>query len=104
MSHRLQVTLDDELFQALQSEADRTGASLAEVVRRSVAERLGILSMADRLAVLDRTAGMWADRDQTGVEYQAELRSGLSDRPVATVAARKGGRSGRGTSRTSRTS
>jgi hypothetical protein len=101
MSHRLQVTLDDELFQALQSEADRTGASLAEVVRRSVAERFGVLSVAERLALLDRTAGMWADRDQSGVNYQMELRRGLADRPVATVSVPKVGRSGRGTSRTS---
>jgi hypothetical protein len=100
MSHRLQVTLDDQLFQALQSEADRTGASLAEVVRRSVAERLGILSMADRLAVLERTAGMWADRDKSGVHYQAELRRGLDDRPVAAVAVPQGERPRRKTPRT----
>jgi hypothetical protein len=93
MSHRLQVTLDDDLFQALQSEADRTGASLAEVVRRSVAERLGVLSVADRLAILHRTAGIWADREQSGVEYQAELRRGLADRPVASVAVPRGRRS-----------
>lgn len=35
MSHRLQITLDDNLYDALQAEAHGTGASLAELVRRS---------------------------------------------------------------------
>ena len=85
MSHRLQVTLDNDLYEALQSEADRTGASLAELVRRSVADRLGVQSIADRLAILDRTAGIWRDRDESGTELQAELRGALATRPVPRV-------------------
>ena len=85
MSHRLQVTLDNDLYEALQSEADRTGASLAEVVRRSVSERLGILSTDDRRAILRRTAGIWSDRTQSGVEIQAEMRRGLLERAEGTT-------------------
>jgi hypothetical protein len=95
MSHRLQVTLDDDLFQALRVEADRTGASLGEVVRRSVAERLGVVSVVDRLAILDRTAGIWADRIETGVEYQAQLRKELADRPAAQVSPSRTQKTGR---------
>ncbi len=84
MSHRLQVTLDDELYVALQAEADRTGASLAEVVRRSVAERLGLLSNDERRAILRRTAGVWADRAESGVDIQASMRSGLLERAQAS--------------------
>ena len=92
MSHRLQVTLDDNIYEALQSEAERTGASLAELVRRSVAERLGVLTVDDRVAILDRTAGIWRDRTQTGVEYQAEMRRGLAERPAAEVRVGRGAR------------
>ena len=84
MSHRLQITLDDELYEALQAAADRTGASLAEIVRRSVAERLGVLTVADRLAILHRTAGIWSDRPQSGLEFQAEMRRGLLERAERT--------------------
>ena len=92
MSHRLQVTLDDDIYEALQCEAERTGASLAELVRRSVAERLGVLNVDDRLAILHRTAGIWRDRNQTGVEYQAEMRGRLSERPAAEVRVGRGAR------------
>ena len=83
MSHRLQVTLDDDLYDALQVEARLTGASLAELVRRSVSERLGVRGVADRLAILERTAGAWSD-ERSGVEFQKEQRGGLQDRPLAS--------------------
>ena len=83
MAHRLQVIFDEDLWVALQEEAARTGAALAEVVRRSVGEKLGVAGADDRRRLLARTAGLWADRDQTGVELQAELRRGLTDRPTA---------------------
>ena len=35
MSRRLEISLDDELYEALQAEAREKGASLAELVRRS---------------------------------------------------------------------
>jgi hypothetical protein len=82
MSHRLQVTFDEDLWLALQEESARTGAALAEVVRRSVGEKLGISGAKDRQKLLARTAGLWADRTESGLEIQADLRSGLTDRPA----------------------
>lgn len=41
------------LYEALQVEARQTGASLAELVRRSVSDRLGMQSVGDRLAILN---------------------------------------------------
>ena len=80
MTHRLQVTFDDGLFEALQAEAARSGASLAEVVRRSVAQKLNLLSTDDRLDILDRTAGAWGSEKRPGVAFQREQRRGLDAR------------------------
>jgi len=92
MSHRLQVTLDDDLFEALQVEARLTGASLAEVVRRSVSDRLGVRSVGDRLAVLDRTVGAWGSGGGSGLEFQREQRRGLTERSTAVTSPKRGWR------------
>jgi hypothetical protein len=61
--HRIQITLGDEDIAWLRGESERTGASIAALVRRAVrAERGGELTTEERLAILDRTAGAWADR------------------------------------------
>ncbi len=91
MSHRLQITLDDELYEALQAEARETGASLAELVRRSVSDRLGVQSVGNRLAILDRTIGAWSSSSETGQEFQRQQRQGLAERPTA-VSSRPGRR------------
>ena len=81
MSHRLQITLDDDLYVALKAEAERTGAALAEVVRRSVEDRLGRpMSDADKIDALRRASGIWADRVGTGTDIQAEWRRPLHQR------------------------
>lgn len=85
MSHRLQVTLDDDLYEALQVEARQTGASLAEVVRRSVSDRLGVRSVGDRLAALERTAGAWGSGGESGLDFQRQQRRGLTERPAAAM-------------------
>lgn len=92
MSHRLQVTLDDDLYEALQVEARQTGASLAELVRRSVSDRLGMQSVGDRLAILNRTAGAWSPSGETGQEFQREQRQGLTERPRAASSSLRPGR------------
>lgn len=78
MSHRTQITLTDEQYERLQSEVERTGMSMAELVRRAI-DRTYVASdeVAQRLAGLRASAGVWADRDDIGdtVEWLQSLRT-----------------------------
>jgi hypothetical protein len=58
MAHRMQITLDDRQYQRLRAEAERTGASIAELVRRAVDARYGAdLTLDEKLRILDATSG-----------------------------------------------
>jgi hypothetical protein len=58
MAHRMQITLDDRQYERLRLEADRTGASIAELVRRAVNRAYGAeLTVEEKLRLLDETAG-----------------------------------------------
>ncbi len=76
MSHRLQVTLDDEQYEWLRLRSAETGASIAELVRRSVGEfsRSGNGGSAARLAALRASAGAWRDREEVGAAYVERMR------------------------------
>ena len=76
MSHRLQVTLDDEQYAWLRRRSAETGASIAELVRRSVEESARGRSGGTeaRLAALRATAGAWKGRDEDGTAYVERIR------------------------------
>ena len=76
MSHRLQVTLDDEQYAWLRRRSAETGASIAELVRRSVEESAGRgpAGSEARLAAIRATAGVWKGRDEDGATYVARSR------------------------------
>ena len=58
----MQITLDDRRYERLREEAERTGASIAELIRRAVDAKYGRdLSLEEKLRILDETAGLWAD-------------------------------------------
>jgi hypothetical protein len=58
MAHRMQITLDDRQYERLRGEAERTGASIAELVRRAVDARYGAeLTLEEKLRILDATSG-----------------------------------------------
>jgi hypothetical protein len=58
MAHRMQITLDDRQYERLRSEAERTGASIAELIRRAVDARYGAdLTLDEKLRILDATSG-----------------------------------------------
>jgi hypothetical protein len=62
MAHRMQITLDDRQYERLRQEADRTGASLAELVRRAVDRAYGAdLSVEEKRRLLRETAGALGD-------------------------------------------
>jgi len=82
MSHRTQITLQDEQYARLLSETERTGLGLAELVRRAVdvvyptAHHLQI-----QLADIDASFGTWTEEDgEDRSAYLAGMRPGLGDR------------------------
>jgi hypothetical protein len=57
----MQITLDDRRYERLRLEAERTGASIAELIRRAVDAKYGRdLSLDEKLRILDETAGAWS--------------------------------------------
>jgi hypothetical protein len=57
----MQITLDDNRYERLRLEAERTGASIAELIRRAVDAKYGRdLSLDEKLRILDETAGAWS--------------------------------------------
>jgi ribbon-helix-helix CopG family protein len=84
MSHRLQITLDDDQYQSLTAESQRTGASMAELVRQAVEASLGLESGEQRAArfrrALGAAAGTWQDRSEDGLAYQRRIRAPLASR------------------------
>ncbi|MDQ1359076.1 MAG: hypothetical protein QOF20_1190 [Acidimicrobiaceae bacterium] len=71
MSHRLQVTIDDEQYAWLRRRSAESGASIAELVRRSVEESArGSASASEtRLAALRASTGAWKDRQEDGAAF-----------------------------------
>jgi hypothetical protein len=73
MGHRLQVTLDDDQYARLRQRSAETGASIAELVRRSLDATTGGTSHStgteERLAAIRATAGAWKGRDEDGASY-----------------------------------
>lgn len=80
MSHRTQITLEDEQYELLRAESARTGLGLAELVRRALDATYGrTVSVPERKARLDLAFGLWADRDDEELERrQSALRPGLA--------------------------
>ena len=63
MAHRMQITLDERQYERLRREAERTGASIAELVRRAVDRAYGAeLTVEEKLRLLDETAGALRER------------------------------------------
>jgi hypothetical protein len=60
----MQITLDERRYERLREEAERTGASIAELIRRAVDAKYGRdLSIEEKLRILDETAGAWSSSD-----------------------------------------
>jgi Arc/MetJ-type ribon-helix-helix transcriptional regulator len=78
---RTQIYLGDEELELLDRVGKATGASRSELVRRAVRRVYRTeLTLDERLAILDRTAGVWADRPFTGAEYVDAIRGDLNER------------------------
>ncbi|HLL87467.1 MAG TPA: CopG family transcriptional regulator [Thermoleophilaceae bacterium] len=79
MGHRTQITLTDEQYADLKRRAERTGATMAELIRRAVAASYGEGATFDQQA-LDDSFGAWGERDYDGAGYVESLRPGLGRR------------------------
>lgn len=79
MAHRTQITLEDEQYQRLQSEARATGLGMAELVRRAVDQVYGSTSRQFAHG-LDLSFGAWGDDDIDGAAFVEERRTARSDR------------------------
>lgn len=78
MSHRTQITLEDEQYALLRAESQRTGLGLAELVRRALNATYGSGgSQAGRKNRIDTAFGLWVDRDDDVDEVRTSLRPGL---------------------------
>ena len=74
----MQITLDDRQYERLRREAERTGASLAELIRRALDARYGAdLTLEEKLRILDETAG--ALGEDWGARKDAEERERRRD-------------------------
>lgn len=78
--NRTQVYLTDEETALLDGEAERTGASRSELIRRAIQAQYGTSDKASRRAALLASSGSWRDRSFTGKEYVDAIRGDLNKR------------------------
>jgi len=62
MTHRMQISLTDQQFQTLDAEANRTGLSIAELVRRAV-DRAYRPSVRPHASGIELSVGVWRRPD-----------------------------------------
>lgn len=75
---RTQIYLSKAQAAALDNEARRTGTTRSHLIREAIEARYGNAGNdRDRIRqVLEATAGLWSDREETGTEYVDRMRSG----------------------------
>jgi hypothetical protein len=79
MSHRTQITLTDEQYELLRSEARRRGLGLSELIRRAVDRSYGTVDRDEQRAALQESFASWSDGDD-GASYVEALRPGMEQR------------------------
>jgi hypothetical protein len=82
MSHRTQITLNDEQYARLRAESEQTGVGVAELVRRAVDTSYRTVSREERLAAIEAGFGAWGDEvhDEDGAAYVERIRPGMAKR------------------------
>jgi predicted DNA-binding ribbon-helix-helix protein len=76
MTHRTQITLEDEQYARLVAESEQSGLSLAELIRRAVDRAYGDRSTTERLQALDVSFHAWSVEIDSA-EYVHRMRPGL---------------------------
>ena len=80
MSHRTQITLEDDQYARLRAESQRSGLGLAELIRRAIDRTYSTTRPSQVLRELDASFGSWAGLAQDGETYVEQLRPGLGHR------------------------
>ena len=84
MMRRTQISLTSEERRALDAAAQRTGRSIAALIREAVQIVYGSeRSSEDDLVAMRRAFGAWRDHDRDGAELVDQLRSGSRLQPGA---------------------
>lgn len=79
--HRTQVLLGQERYEQLKAESERSGRSIARLIRDALDEKYGGQDRREELTrALRASAGAWSDLDIDGEEYVERLRPGLESR------------------------
>lgn len=73
---RTQIYLTKREKAALARVAKATGRTRSQLIREAIEAQYLTSQAEDLVAVLKRTAGLWADRAETGEAYVERLRSG----------------------------
>ncbi len=73
---RTQIYLTKREMAALARAARDTGRTKSQLIREAIEARYLTPQAEDLIDVLKRTAGLWADRAETGAEYVERMRSG----------------------------
>ncbi|MEO6349067.1 MAG: CopG family transcriptional regulator [Candidatus Limnocylindrales bacterium] len=73
---RTQIYLTKRETAALAQVARETGRTRSQLIREAIEARYMTPRSERTLQVLDRTAGLWADRTETGEQYVDRIRTG----------------------------
>ena len=73
---RTQIYLSKRDKAALERAAKETGRTRSQLIREAIEARYLTSQADDLVAVLNRTAGLWEDRAETGEAYVERMRSG----------------------------
>ena len=83
---RTQIYLTRAELSVLDRIKGETGVSQSELVRRAIDRTYlagDVRTREERLAIVDKAAGAWAGRSETGAQYVERLRSGRLSRTYA---------------------
>ena len=71
--HRIQIYLEDDIYQYLKQESIRTRKSLSDLVRESLRKQVG-QKVDTMLRNTDSVCGLWRDKDIDPETYVRQLR------------------------------
>lgn len=80
MSHRTQITIEDDQYARLRAESQRSGLGLAELIRRAIDRTYSVNAPDQVVRELEASFGSWTDRPEDGETYVEGLRAGLGRR------------------------
>jgi len=86
---RTWVYLGQDELELLDRASRASGAPRSELIRRAVRSTFGEHGKQKKLQALQATAGSWRDRQETGLEYVAALRTGDLNERLAKLGVRR---------------